>query len=176
MTRRQTAFATVLGVVAVALPAYLISPALAAGARVTSGSLTALPGAAANEPGIAGAAHLVRTSDGRTLLSLQVTGLRSGVTYGVHLHGAPCSGTNPGGGHYKHDLTGAAQPPNELWGSSDPSDPMAGLTANAAGNARGRGVANWTAGATAQAVVIHAGFDHGGSAGGGPKLACADLS
>ncbi|MGH3986778.1 MAG: hypothetical protein ACRDTZ_05605 [Pseudonocardiaceae bacterium] len=158
------------------LSAGMVAPALASGARVTSGSLTALSGAALTEPEIAGAAHLVRTPEGRTLLSLQIRGLRPGVTYGAHLHAAPCSAANPGGGHYKHDPTGAAQPPNELWGSSDPSDPMAGITANAAGNARGRGVAEWTAGVTAQAVVIHAGFDHGGSPAGGPKLACADLS
>ena len=54
------------------------------------------------------------------------------------------------------------------------SDPTAGITANRAGVAVGRGSAEWVARPEAQAVVIHA-IPAGGTTAGGPKVACADL-
>lgn len=148
------------------------------GATVTRGELSELPAAQGRpEQGLTGRTQAVRTADGRTRLSITMDGLQPGVTYGVHLHNAPCSATNPGGGHYKHDPAGPAQPPNELWPSSDAHNPMAGITANAAGRAHGDGVAGWVAGGNAVSVVIHAGVGHGATTtAGGPKLACADLS
>jgi Cu/Zn superoxide dismutase len=127
-----------------------------------------------------GRAQIVRTAEaagasGMTHVDVHVQGLRPGATYGVHLHNAPCSAANPGGGHYKHDPQGAVTPPNEAWPSSSARDAMAGITANAAGVARGRATAGWVADGRAVSVVIHAGLDDGGTVAGGPKLACADL-
>lgn len=155
----------------------LALPALANGATVTRGTFSALAGTTGlPEEGLSGRVQAVRTGDGKTHLSVRVAGLQPGVTYGVHLHDAECSAPNPGGGHYKHDVTGAAQPPNELWPSSTPHDPLAGITANSAGIATGRGTADWVAGDEAVSVVLHAGLGHGAtSTSGGPKLACADL-
>lgn len=150
------------------------APAQAGGATVTRGTLVPLPGASASEPGVTGHVQLVRTGAGTTLLTVHVSGLRAGVTYGSHLHGAPCS-AGAGGGHYRLDPLGVPAPPNELWASSDPHDPTAGLTANAAGRASGHGAAAWTAGPTATSVVVHIGSDRGGTTAGGVKIACADL-
>lgn len=165
---------TAAGLVAAALIAGT-APAQADPASVTRGTLVALPGAAASEPEVTGRVQLVRTGAGTTHLSVHVSGLRADVTYGSHLHAAPCS-DNAGRGHYKHAPLGIAAPPNELWASSDPHDPTAGLTANAAGRAQGRGTADWTAGPTATSVVVHIGADQGGTTAGGTKIACADLS
>lgn len=155
----------------------LAVPAIADGATVTRGTFTVLAGAEGRpEADLSGRGQAVRTPSGKTHLSVRVAGLQPGVTYGVHLHNAPCEAGNPGGGHYKHDPAGPGQPPNELWPSSTPHSPTAGITANEAGIATGRGTADWIAGDNAVSVVLHAGLGHGSeTTAGGPKLACADL-
>jgi hypothetical protein len=72
-----------------------------------------------------------------------------------------------------HVIGAGGTPPNELWFSSS-VHPTDGITANRAGVAIGRGTADWVATADARAVVIHA-IPPGGTAAGGPKIACADL-
>ncbi len=155
----------------------LTMPATASRTIVSRGEFVALAGAAgAPEQHLGGRAQVERIAGDSTHLSLQVSGLQPGVTYGIHLHNMPCAAANPGGGHYKHDVAGLPQPPNELWPSSTPHDAMAGITANAAGVASGRGTAAWVAGTSAVSVVLHAGIGHGATTtAGGPKLACADL-
>lgn len=71
---------------------------------VASGAAVAL--AAVTAPAVAGGAP--RDAWG---LSVTVRGLRPDVTYGVHLHDAPCSASNPGG-HYKHDPAGGHGAPS----------------------------------------------------------------
>jgi hypothetical protein len=147
------------------------SAAVAAPATVTRGDF-ALLGSAPAGTTVAGRAQLVRGHD-RTSLTVHLTGLAKGATYGVHLHNEACSAAM---GHYKNDLAGPSAPPNELWASSDPKAPQAGVTANAAGNGQGRGDAPWRARVTARSVVVHIDTAHGGTTAGGTKLACADLS
>lgn len=90
--------AMVLGSIAV--------PAMAEGGSTARGELVPLAAAAGRpEAGISGHAQVVRTGTGAdgvgtTHVSVVVSGLQPGVTYGVHLHNAPCSATNPGGGPY----------------------------------------------------------------------------
>jgi Cu/Zn superoxide dismutase len=120
---------------------------------------------------IEGLAQITRT-ESSTMVQIHVRGVEPGTTYAAHLHNAPCS-ENMGGGHYKNDPAGPSMPPNELWLSST-SDPKAGITANAAGVAHGRGSADWVARPEAQSVVIHF-IPPGGTTAGGPKIACADL-
>lgn len=155
----------------------LTMPAAANGAVVTRGVFVALSAAAGQpEQDLAGRAQLERINGAGSHVSVRVSGLRPGATYGIHLHNAPCAAANPGGGHYKHDAAGVAQPPNELWPSSDAQNAVAGVTANTAGVASGRGTAEWLAGSSAVSVVLHAGIGHGATTtAGGPKLACADL-
>ena len=174
---KQKMWRAAASAVSVAVVAALTVPAAASGSIVSRGPFTALAGATGRpESALEGRAQVERVAAGTTRLVVQVSGLQPGVTYGIHLHNLPCSAANPGGGHYKHDQAGVAQPPNELWPSSTPHDALHGITANAAGVASGRGSADWIAGTSAVAVVLHAGVGHGAtSTAGGPKLACADL-
>lgn len=143
-----------VGAATVALLAAFAPNALAA-AQVTRGEFHAFNGSTLP---IGGNATMVRTADGRTIVTIQVTGLDAGLTYGSHVHAAACD-AGLAGGHYKFDPAGSASPPNEIWPGP--------FTTNAAGNGNGFTVADATAGAGAVSVVIHA--------PGGTKIACADL-
>jgi Cu/Zn superoxide dismutase len=158
--------------IAVALSIALVVAAPAAGATKARGTFATLPDGSKLGLEIEGIAQIKRTDDATSVKAV-VRGLEPGTTYAAHLHNAPCSDANPGGGHYKHDPAGPAVPPNELWLSST-NDPMAGITANSGGVAHGRGSADWVARPEAQSVVIHS-IPPGGTTAGGPKIACADL-
>jgi len=158
-----------------ALGALVSALAVASGASAATkqrGTFTTLPDGTALGLSIEGIAQITRTEDGTTV-KVVVRGLEPGTTYAAHLHNAPCAAPALGGGHYKDDPTGPSAPPNELWLSST-DDPTAGITANAAGVAHGRGSADWVARPEAQSVVIHY-IPPGGTTAGGPKIACADL-
>jgi hypothetical protein len=106
---------------------------------------------------ITGHAQMVRTAAGRTYVTVHVQGLAPNTTYPSHVHAMPC-GTADADGHYRRDPAGPATPPNEIW---------QGFTTDDEGVGNGRAVADFTAGANAVSVVIHA--------PGGAKIACADL-
>ena len=144
----------------------------AAAATKARGTFETLPEGAALGLEIDGFATITR-GDAGTQVKAVVRGLEPGSTYAAHLHNAPCSAANPGGGHYKDDPLGPSVPPNELWLSST-DDPMAGISANSGGVAQGRGSSDWVARPEAQSVVIHY-IPPGGTTAGGPKIACADL-
>lgn len=159
--------------IVVAAVSATIGMAVAASAATSErGRFMTLPDGAARGLSLEGTAKLMRTKDG-TRAKVHVRGLEPGTTYAAHLHNAPCSAPNPGGGHYKDDPAGPSAPPNELWLSST-TDPTAGITANPAGVAHGAGDAAWVARPEADSVVIHA-IPPGGTTAGGPKIACADL-
>jgi hypothetical protein len=146
-----------LGVVAavLAVTAAFAPSAAANGAVVTRGDITAFA-TAVGQP-ITGRAQMVRTADGRTIVTLHVEGLAGNTTYPSHVHKQACA-DGEADGHYRFDPAGAATPPNEIW---------QGFTTNAAGEGNGNTIAEGTAGAAAVSVVIHA--------PGGAKIACADL-
>jgi hypothetical protein len=106
---------------------------------------------------ISGHAQMVRTADGKTIVSVHVEGLAPGTTYGSHVHKQACA-DGEADGHYRFDTSGPATPPNEIW---------PGFTTNAAGVGNGRAVVQAVAGSSAISVVVHA--------PGGAKIACADL-
>jgi hypothetical protein len=112
-----------------------------------------------------GSARLVRSEDSSEL-AVHVRGLAEETKYPMHLHEGSCGEMGP---HYRHDPQGAAEPPNELWPTSDPEDPEAGVTTDSGGVANGKGTAPWTARPEAAAVMIH---NHDT----GMMVACADLS
>ncbi len=143
-------------VVATSLALLLAPSVLARGATVTRGDIGAFA-TGFGQP-ITGRAEMIRTPDGKTMVSVHVVGLSANTTYGSHVHQLPC-GTSEADGHYKNDPAGPAAPPNEIW---------PGFTTNAAGVGNGKATVAWTAGATAVSVVVHA--------PGGAKIACADLS
>ncbi len=162
---------TLLGLAAMAA---VIAPASHAGASTAFGRFTTLPAGTDMGMEIEGIALVNRTAGG-TSGRVVVLGLEPGRTYAAHLHAAACDNPgNPGGGHYQDHTPPPTAPPNELWFSST-SDPTAGITANRAGVAVGRGSAEWVARAQARSVVIHF-IPTGGTTAGGPKIACADLS
>lgn len=131
--------------------------------QVTRGEFGAFATAASGGPNaatygdLAGHAQMVRTADGRTIVTVHATGLLAGTSYGSHVHAAPC-GVGDADGHYKYDASGPPTPPNEIWPA---------FTTNADGIGQGKDTAGWTAGSTAVSVVIHA--------PGGAKIGCADL-
>lgn len=129
----------------------------AGGAEVTSGHFGLYPTGESSTPDLRGRAHMVRVPSGKTIVTVEVTGLAPNTTYGAHVHALPC-GTNQAGGHYKHDPVGPPAPPNEIW---------PGFTTDASGAGSGKDTASFIARAEAQSVVIHA--------PGGTKIACADL-
>lgn len=150
MVRRLAAGALVTG-----LLLSFSQTVLAAGATVTRGDLSAF--AAGAGLAISGRAQMVRTADGKTIVTVHVEGLAANTTYGSHVHQLPC-GTSDADGHYKNDPAGPAAPPNEIW---------PGFTTDDAGIGNGNATVDWTAGAAAVSVVVHA--------PGGAKIACADL-
>jgi hypothetical protein len=125
---------------------------------------------------IRGTATLVRGVD-FTTIEVVVTGLQPGLVYSAHLHEGTCANvTSP---HYRNDPAGLDAPPNELWPSSDPNNPTAGLIADEHGVARGFGRAEWVARPTARAVWIHEPEDPTAPPPPGghvhARIACADL-
>jgi len=133
----------------------LIPSAAADAATVTRGDVHAFAAGAGMQ--LAGRAQMVRTADGKTIVTIHVTGLSPDTTYGAHVHQRACGDGNADG-HYKFDPAGPATPPNEIW---------PGFTTDAAGVGNGRATVAGTAGPTAVSVVIHAPV--------GAKIACADL-
>ena len=125
-------------------------------ALVTRGEFSAF--ATSSDPNITGQATMIRTADGKTIVTVSVRGLAPSTSYGAHVHAQACA-NGFAGGHYKHDPAGPAAPPNEIWPA---------FTTNAAGIGNGLATADWPARPEAMAVVIHA--------PGGAKIACADLT
>lgn len=114
---------------------------------------------------IFGSAKLLRYSKS-TALKVHVRGLTPETKYPMHLHAGSCPEMGP---HYRDDPSGPGEPPNELWPSSDPEDPKAGVRSNGDGVANGEGRAPWVARPEAAAVMIH-------NERTGKMVACADLS
>jgi hypothetical protein len=144
------------GVVSASLLLSAAPAALAAGTTVTRGDISAF--ATGVGLPIAGRAQMVRTADGKTIVTLHVEGLAANTTYASHVHQLPC-GTSDADGHYRFDPAGAATPPNEIWPGPFTTDD------DGIGNANT--IAEGTAGASAVSIVVHA--------PGGAKIACADL-
>jgi hypothetical protein len=132
------------------------SSVLAAGASVTRGDFHAFAAGAGLE--LSGHAQMVRTADGKTIVTVHVEGLAPSTTYGSHVHQQACA-VGDADGHFRFDLAGPATPPNEIW---------PGFTTNESGVGNGNATADATAGSNAVSVVIHA--------PGGAKIGCADLS
>lgn len=114
-----------------------------------------------------GSAKVARFDDDTTSLQVHAHGLEPGATYTVHLHSGACADRGP---HYRDKSDGPGRPPNELWASSDPNDPTAGVTADGEGNVRGWGSAPWRARSEARSVFMHS------STEGHHAIGCADLS
>ncbi len=148
---------------AVAMLFTVATPAQGAGAMVTSGRFTTLPGGADLGYTIEGHAVMVRTpaGGGATRVMVSVQGLDPETTYPAHVHNLPCSATPPGGSHYQHEVGGAVDAVNEIWPA---------ITTNADGVGRGKASHGHWARDDARSVVIHYPPDTS------IRLACVDLT
>jgi hypothetical protein len=133
-------------------------PALASSAQVTSGDFNTYAAGIGRGYDIGGHATMTRTADGKTLVSVHVSGLAPNTSYGVHVHNKACNDASAGG-HYMQDPAGPVDPYNEIW-------PV--FTTNPAGIGNGNALHAFRARPEAQAVVVH---DTDGA-----RIACADLT
>lgn len=182
MIRRSviTATAATAGLAATAALA-LAAPALA-GAEVSraAGDLTRYPGQApiADAPeGATARVHSVATADGKTIVTLHVSGMESFARYGAHAHVNPCGATGGAAGpHFQHVLDPVtpsvdpvyANPANEIW---------LDLSTNRAGEGHAKSVVDWqfSPERRANSVIIHekhtlTGAGQAGTAG--KRVAC----
>lgn len=157
MQASRRTLATILALAVVLMAA----PAFAGGATVAKGSFQTFADGPKLGYDVDGIASMVRTASGKTIVSVNVTGLIPGAPYGSHVHNQPCA-DGFAGGHYRFDepVAGGALDGFEIWPGP--------FTANPAGNAHGKTTVYATAGADAVSVVIHAPTSE--------KIACADLS
>ena len=132
-------------------------PGMASGGEVTGGAFHTYASGSGLGYDISGHAHMTRTADNKTIVSVHAVGLLPNTAYGVHVHNLPC-GENNGGGHYQDVVGGGVDAVNEIWSL---------FTTNAAGIGNGYAANDFRARPEAQAVVIHA--------PGGARIACADL-
>jgi len=77
-------------------------PAHADGATVTAGDVNAF--ATSSDPGIVGRATMVRTADGKTIVTVHAEGLLANTTYGSHVHLQACANGNAAA------ITGSTRP------------------------------------------------------------------
>jgi Cu-Zn family superoxide dismutase len=151
----SVATAALAGTAALALAA----PALADVARA-SGEVTRYPGQspAADAPaGASARVQSVATGDGKTIVTLHVTGFEGLKQYGAHAHTQPCGATGGAAGpHFqlRQDPVAPsvdptyANPENEIW---------LDLATDPAGEGRAKAVVDWQfpSDRRAKSVIIH---------------------
>jgi hypothetical protein len=163
MLKHRMLNGTVVALASLSMAVVAGSPARATAAQVTRGVLHPFaaaitdPALAAEYGDLSGHAQMVRTADGKTIVTVHATGLLGNVAYPSHVHQAAC-GQGAADGHYRFDPNGPADDQNEIWTS---------FTSNTDGVGNGSATADRTAGPAAVSVVVHA--------PGGAKIGCADL-
>jgi Cu-Zn family superoxide dismutase len=185
-TTVTTAAATAGLITSVAL--WLAAPALAESVARAAGDVTRYPGQSpqADAPeGATARVQSVATSDGRTIVTLKVSGFASFAQYGAHAHTQPCGdpARNPtgtdAGPHFqnvKDPVTPSvdakyANPQNEIW---------LDFATNRAGEGRSKAVVDWqfTPERRAHSVIIHerqTSTEPGKHGTAGKRVACLDV-
>jgi Cu-Zn family superoxide dismutase len=159
-----TTAATSAGLVAAAA-LFVAAPAIADSVTRVSGEVTSyaeqLPEADAPE-GATARVQSVATGDGKTVVTLKVSGFEPFAQYGAHAHTKPCGdpGTDPkglfAGPHFQHLIDPVApsvdpayaNPENEIW---------LDFATNRAGEGHAKAVVDWqfTPERRAKSVIIH---------------------
>lgn len=83
------------------------------GNDTVAGAFEVLPEAPAGYENLSGEAELTR-SDGETTTTISLSGLEPDTEYMAHLHTGGCTGSDPGGPHFKFDPSSSDEPPNEI--------------------------------------------------------------
>jgi hypothetical protein len=83
------------------------------GDDTVAGAFELLPEAPAGYENLSGEADLTR-KDGETTTAISLDGLEPDTEYMAHLHTGGCTGSDPGGPHFKFDVDGSDEPPNEI--------------------------------------------------------------
>lgn len=122
-------------------------------------------GSASSTLVVEGTVTMVKSESG-TEIETDAGGLVFGETFPAHLHDGSCTEF---GGHYMHDHSGPAAPPNELWLSTT-GDPQAPLKPSDRGRATGSGSADWVPREVPLSMMIH------DSQLPGLPIACADFA
>ena len=184
---RRTAVRTALPLATVSLVLTGIgvaSPTSASVPTTAAGELTRYAGLVGTPPvvevlpeGAWARVRAVQTGSGKTVVTLQVRGLRADEEYGAHAHYRPCGSTGAAAGaHYQNveqrpgdEVTPStdaafANPANEVW---------LDFTTDGEGNGSAQTVVDWqfrpaTAG---RSVVVHA-LHTGPPGGAGARLGC----
>jgi hypothetical protein len=141
--------ACVAGVAITTIAALVIGVQGAAAADpavVTQGEFRAF--ATSSDPDITGRATMVRTADGKTIVTVGVRGLAPSTSYGTHVHARACA-DGFADGHYKHDPAGPGAAERDLAGvhhqrgrrRQRPGDGR--LAGTAGGGVGGRPCAGW---------------------------------
>ncbi len=182
-----TTAAVATGLIAAAA-LFLAAPAIAESVSRASGEVTRYPGQSpeADAPeGATARVQSVATSDGRTIVTLKVSGFESFAQYGAHAHTKPCGepATNPtgtdAGPHFQNvvdpvapsvDLA-FANPQNEIW---------LDFATNRAGEGQAKAVVDWQFGPErrARSVIIHerqTSTQPGKHGTAGKRVACLDV-
>jgi superoxide dismutase, Cu-Zn family len=156
----------------------LAAPALAGGAHIASSrSLVAYAppdGVAGIPAGATARVHSASTPSGRSVVTLTVTGMLPGKTYGAHAHVSPCGMTGADAGPHWQRVAGPATSPefanprNEIW---------LDVTTDAAGDGTAKATLDFAfSGAhRPRSVIIHAQPTATGptdSGVAGPRLGC----
>lgn len=81
--------------------------------ETVSGAFELTAEAPASYAGLEGEADLTR-ADGETTVAISLTGLEPDTEYVSHLHFGGCAAPEAGGPHFKFDLDGSDEPPNEI--------------------------------------------------------------
>ena len=130
--------------------------------------------------------HSVATPDGRTIVTLHVSGFAPSTEYGAHAHVAPCGdpGTDPtgmaAGGHYQDVPASPSMPATHPAIGNPQNEVWLDLTTNAAGNGHAKAVVDWQfrPEPAGRSVIIHE--RHTSTADGshgvaGKRVACLDV-
>jgi Cu-Zn family superoxide dismutase len=115
-----------------------------------------------------------RVTNGTMTVRVEVEGVQSGHTFGVHVHTAPCTADpDDAGGHYQN------RPGEEPWRANPDNEVWLDLTADASGRGAVEARQEWVfRDGEARSVVLHehateTGGHHGGTPGdAGERVAC----
>lgn len=172
----------VLAGIGFATPSVADMPTTAIGELTRYVGLVGTPPVAESLPeGAWARVRAVETGSGKTVVTLQVRGLRANEEYGAHAHYRPCGAAgSAAGAHYQNV---EERPGNEVTPSTNPvfanpdNEVWLDFTTDEEGNGSAQTVVGWQfrPAAAGRSVVIHA-LHTGPTGGAGARLGCLSVA